>query len=91
MAKSWDDPKDPDEVLDYVVDWTKPLAGDVISTSTWTVPTGVSKGVDMFDDSTTTIWLSGGSAGENYALINRITTAAGRTREQTCTLKCRTK
>jgi hypothetical protein len=91
MAKSWDDPKDPQEVLDYVVDWTKPLAGDVITGSTWTVPDGIIKDSESFDDSKTTIWLSGGTDGQNYPLINQIATAGGRIREQTCTLKCRTK
>ena len=91
MSKTWDDAKDPDEVLDFVVDWAKPLAGDVIATSTWSVPLGVTKGADMFDATSTTIWLSGGTNGENYELLNRITTAAGRTREQTCKLRVRTK
>jgi hypothetical protein len=92
MAKSWDDPKDPQEILDYVVDWAKPLAGDLIVASTWTLPQGITDtGNQSFDDTTTTIWLSGGSDGENYELINQITTAAGRVREQTCRLRCRTK
>lgn len=91
MAKRWREPKDPDEVLDYVVNWQTPLAGDMITTSTWTLPTGIAAGANTHTDTTTTIWLSGGTDGENYDLLNRITTAGGRTRDQTCTLKVRTK
>jgi hypothetical protein len=91
MAKSWDTPKDPDELLDYQIDWTSLLAGDVITVSTWSVPPGVIGGQESKTDSITTIWLSGGTAGQNYNIVNRINTAAGRIREQTCTLRCRTK
>jgi hypothetical protein len=31
VAKRWNEPKDPDEVLDYVVDWEASLAGDIIA------------------------------------------------------------
>ena len=91
MAKKWDAPKDPNEVLDYSVDWSALLAGDTIATSTWTVPTGLTGGSMAFTDTSTLIWLSGGSEGESYDLLNRITTAVGRTRDQTCTLKIKTK
>jgi hypothetical protein len=91
MARRWSDPKDPDEVLDYVVDWTAPLAGDVINTSTWTLPSGITSGPQLKTDTTTTIWLSGGTDGQDYSLMNRITTLGGRTRDQTCTLRVKTK
>jgi hypothetical protein len=91
MARRWTDPKDPDEVLDYVVDWQLPLAGDVIDTSSWTLPTGIVSGVQSKTATTTTIWLSGGTAGQDYSILNRITTLGGRTRDQTCTLRVRTK
>ena len=91
MAKAWTDPKDPEEVLDYLVDWAKPLAGDTIQSSTWTLPDGIIAGQMANTTTTTTIWLSGGTHGKDYKLVNRIVTAGGRTREQTCTLKCRTK
>lgn len=91
MAKRWDDPKDPHEILDYEVDWTTVLAGDEITTSTWTLPEGITGDQESFTATHTKIWLSGGSEYVNYDLLNRITTAAGRTRDQTCVLKCRTK
>ena len=92
MARSWDDPKDPDEKIDYGVDWRKPLAGDTITSSSWAVPEGVVKGDDTFNvEGFTYVWLTGGTLGQNYELVNTIHTAAGRIREQTCVLKCRAK
>ena len=78
--------KDPDEVLDYEIDWTDRLAGDTISTSTWTVPAGITKDSDVKTDSTTTIWLSSGTLGATYQVLNRIVTTDGRTMDQTVSI-----
>ena len=83
MALTWPD-KDPDEVLDYTVNWAARLAeGDTISTSTWIVPDGITKDSDSRGDSTTTIWLSGGTLSAEYSFVNRVVTAGGRTMDQT--------
>jgi hypothetical protein len=94
MAKNWKSPKDPDEVVDYGINWAEDEAGnpgraadDPIASSTWTVPTGIVKNSDTFDDGSTTIWLSGGTAGQKYRLTNRIVTTGGRTYDQTVVLK----
>jgi hypothetical protein len=80
--------KDPDEVLDYTLNWAARLvADDVISTSTWIVPDGVTKNSDNKTDKIVTIWLSGGTLNASYSLVNRIVTTAGRTMDQTCKLK----
>ncbi len=83
--------KDPDEVLDYVLDWSLRILTDTITTSLWIVPTGITKDSDDFDDSTTTIWLSGGTIGTAYVMTNRIETADGRTMDQSCKIKIKTK
>lgn len=79
--------KDPQSVLDYKIDWSTWLASsspaDTISTSTWTVPSGITKDTDSKTTTETTIWLSGGTAGNKYALTNKIVTAGGRTAERT--------
>lgn len=80
-------PKDPDEVLDYGLDWTARLVGDTISTSQWIVPDGIVKGIDSHDDTSTTIWLSGGKIDETYEMTNRVVTAGGRTMDQSVKLK----
>ena len=74
--------KDPNAVLDYVNDWSEWLGTDTISTSTWVVPTGITKDSDSKTDTSTTIWLSGGTAGTRYTVVNRIVTVGGRTEDR---------
>jgi hypothetical protein len=74
--------KDPSAVVDYQVNWAAWLGVDTISTSTWTVPTGITQNSATSTTTTATIWLSGGTAGTTYTLVNRIVTAAGRTDER---------
>lgn len=74
--------KDPDEVLDYQVNWSEWLGADTITTSTWTVQTGITDGLKTNTSTTTTIWLSGGTAGVEYEIKNKIVTAGGRTAER---------
>ncbi len=81
--------KDPDAILDYQINWATWLVTDTISTSTWTVPTGITKVTDTNTTTTTTIWLSGGTADADYRLINRIATANGRTEERSIWIKVR--
>lgn len=83
--------KDPDEVLDYELDWSVRLGTDTISTSTWIVPTGITKNSDTSDSTSATIWLSGGTAGESYTFTNRITTTGGRTMDESVKLKVKDK
>lgn len=87
---TWPD-KDPDEVLDYEMDWSARILTDTISTSTWIVPTGITKNSDSNTTTTTTIWLSGGTAGNTYEFTNRIVTAGGRTMDESVKLKCKEK
>jgi hypothetical protein len=84
----WPD-KDPDATLDYGVDWSKFLAtvGDTIANSIWIVPDGITKSLDTFNDTITTIWLEGGTPGMSYTLTNRITTAAGRVDDKSVKIK----
>lgn len=70
--------KDPNAVLDYQIDWSTWLGADTIATSTWTVPTGLTKDSDTSTTTTATIWLSGGTSGVTYRIVNHIVTAAGR-------------
>ena len=83
--------KDPDATLDYVVDWSAWLGVDTISTSTWTVATGITKVIDTKTTTTATIWLSGGTAGTSYTVADKIVTAGGRTDERTLTIVCEQK
>lgn len=73
--------KDPDEILDYQVDWTARLGDDTIATSVFTLEQDAGLTIDSQSNAakTATVWLSGGTNGETGWLLNRITTAGGRT------------
>lgn len=76
--------KTPTAVLDYSIDWSSWLAsGESISTSTWSVPAGITKDSDTNDTDSTTIWLSGGTAGTSYLISNTIVTNAATARTET--------
>lgn len=85
MALKWP-AKDPDEVLDYKVDWAKRLGADSITASTWTSPDGITLMTSSFQSKFTIAWISGGTIGKTYAFTNRITTSSGRVMEQTVEL-----
>lgn len=77
--------KDSSAVLDYGFDWSAWLGNDTIDTSTWTVDTGIAVAADpapSHTNTTTTVWLSGGTAGQTYTVTNRVITAGGRTDER---------
>lgn len=79
--------KDPEATLDFAVDWSEWLGSDTISTSTWTVPTGITKDSDSATTTKATIWLKSGSAGKEYSIVNKIVTAGGRTDERMLVIK----
>ena len=80
--------KDPSAVLDYVFDWTGWLAtGETITDYTITADTGIAVDSSTEDAGKVTVWLSGGTAGENYKVACLITTSAGRTDERTIWIK----
>lgn len=82
--------KDPDAKLDYGFDWSSWLAtGETIMASAWTIPTGLTKVSSSFDDTGTSVWLSGGTLGTDYDIINHITTSAGREEDRTIRIKVR--
>jgi hypothetical protein len=83
--------KDPDSVLDYTVNWEDWLDSDTLSASSWTTPAGLTKDSDAFGDSAATVWLSSGSVGERYSIVNHITTDAGRQEDQTLVIICKQK
>jgi hypothetical protein len=80
-------PKDPSGKKEYSLDWSDWLGSDTISTSTWTVPSGITKVTDSKTTTTTTVWLSGGSTGYNYLCTNHIVTIAGREEDQSIIVK----
>ena len=73
-------PKSPLAVLDYSVDWSDWLAtSETISTSTWSVPAGLTQDSETETTTRATVFLSGGTVGTVYTVTNTITTNQGRT------------
>lgn len=70
--------KDPNETVDYIINYNEWLNGDIILSSVWIVPSGITSVSSSNTSSTATIWLSGGTLGATYIVTNRTTTAAGR-------------
>ena len=64
-------------ILDYVADWQPRLAGDIIATSIWILPTGIVGGAQAKTDTTATIWLSGGTDGQACRRARAQTTTGG--------------
>lgn len=76
------------------------LQGETISSSTWTVPTGLTNVTDNTDaltyhgvtygvDTVAAIKLSGGTDLTDYTLVNRIVTSGGRTLDHAITIRVR--
>jgi len=104
--------KDPDSVEPYFIVWcsadgtndgsandTGELQGATISTSTWTVETGLTEdssntssvtiqGITYAINTAAAITLSGGTADTEYTLTNRITTSDGRTLDKSVIICC---
>ncbi len=74
--------KDPDEIVNFGIDWVDYLGSDTITGSSWTVPAGITQASASFTDTEATIKLSGGLLGAVYRITNRITTSAGETVDQ---------
>jgi hypothetical protein len=71
--------KDPADIADYSIDWSARLeSGETISASVWTLPTGISQSGSSEVAGVTTVWLSGGSDGNQYLIGNQVDTSGGR-------------
>jgi hypothetical protein len=79
---------------------TGELQGATIATANWTLPAGITEdssntgavtiaGITYAANTVATIWLSGGTDGENYILLCRITTSDGRTLDKSIEIPVR--
>ena len=101
MSLKWP-PKDPDETLDYTVDWTRFLrAGETISSVAWYIndASGVKQAVTSGSTvnaiavaqtgstgTTATIYLSGGTNNTQYTIFCAVTLSSGVVAERSITL-----
>ena len=89
MATTYKYPsKDPGEVLDYQLDWSKRLAGDIITSSSWVNEsnTDIILSNESYANTKTTIWVSGGTSNSSYTLTNTVLTLGDRTLVQSVVL-----
>ena len=87
MALKWPD-KDPQAEKDYAVDWSAMLQdGETINASLWTPDAGIVTADESINGGVCTVWLSGGTAGTTYNIVNRITTSRGMIDERTVQVK----
>ena len=84
--------KDPGAKLDYSIDWGEWMPdGDALASATWT-PTGVtvaSSPAPSFSGNVATVWLEGGTDGDDATVTCRITTTGGRIDERTIGIRLR--
>ena len=88
MARSWP-PKDPNDILDYDIDWSRRLeAGETITDADFAQANdaGITILKTSFTDSVAKVWLSGGTAGVIAELTCTINTSAGRQMDKTVPL-----
>lgn len=84
--------KDPNAVLDYGFNWRPDgkewlEEDETITSYVITVPTGITKDSDSESDGVVTVWLSGGTVGQNYKIECEITTSKDRTDERSTWIK----
>jgi len=84
--------KDPDSVLDYLIDWgAEYLGDDLLAESDWSVAPDEAGGVTIagsdFDATTSTVKAGGGLPGRIYRLINEVVTASGRVDSRSIVLR----
>ncbi len=77
---------DPSDVLDYGIDWSDWLnPGTTITTSTWSLSTGLSEQSSGRQNNDTKTWVipTGMQDGQSYELVNTIQTSDSLTTDRT--------
>lgn len=86
------DPKDPDEVIDYGIDFSDRLAdGETIASVSWTVPDGLTGTSEQTVGNVVLKRLSAGTEGQTYSVTAEITTSSGQVMDQTAQLKIKSR
>lgn len=84
--------KDPDEVLDYGIEWSERLGDKQIAGVQWTVPAGLTLVSQAAPAGTiTTIIIGGGVEGVTYKVGCRLTTTDGLILEESPQLRIRSR
>lgn len=75
--------QDPDTTLDYPFEWGPELEGDVLKTSEFLLPDGMTLVDSQVNGTLTLAYVSNPQCGRIYRLTNRITTGDGRSLDKT--------
>ena len=81
--------KDPDEKLDYTLNFAPALDSDTIASHLIIAPDGIDVESDSHTDTTVTAWLSGGTDGVDYQVVYRATTLGTRVYDRVLTVQVR--
>jgi hypothetical protein len=84
--------KDPSDVRIYGIDWSAFLAArsdTTISSSSYTVTTGLTKDTETLSGAEAKVKVSGGTAGEDYLATNTVILANGETVQRSFTVAVR--
>jgi hypothetical protein len=81
--------KDPNSTIDFEIDWNQWLNGDTVSVSTWEVPAAFTIQSEGVTSNVTRAFLTGGTAGSDYTITNRITTPGGRIEDRSVLVQVR--
>ena len=81
--------KDPDETVQYSVDFTDYLGSDTLSSVAWQVPAGLTNVSSSNAGKVASIKLSGGTAGTDYTVTCRLTSGGGLVLDRSFVLQVR--
>jgi hypothetical protein len=82
--------KDPNSTIDFAVDWAEWLnTGDNVTVSTWETPTGLTLSSSSVSNNVARAFLTGGLAGVDYLITNRVTTQGGRIEDRSILVQVR--
>jgi hypothetical protein len=87
MSLKFQTPKDPDEFLDYTIDWTDRMARSDTIDEANVITVGAEVSNVSVSGNVVTVWLSGGNSGSTANVQCTITTSGGRIMQQTVLLK----
>lgn len=81
--------KDPNSTIDFAVDWAEWLSSaDTVSSSSWEV-SGLTVSSSSVTNNVTRAFLTGGIAGVDYLITNRVTTQGGRIEDRSILVQVR--
>jgi len=81
--------KDPNSTIDFAIDWNQFLVNDTVTGSSWEIPAAFTLQSEGVTSNVTRAFLTGGVAGTDYTITNRITTPGGRIEDRSVLVQVR--